>query len=102
VYRRDEPVLVRAELFKFCLEELILVVGYRLFIKNQNIGNIIVVDLAGVSRKSPIRPNSTYLFLEVLQHLHSFPFNKIELFQQLFHLCNLLGHRRAAFPIVLI
>src|SRR5579871_585371 len=46
--------------------------------------------------------SATYLLLEVFQYLHSFPLHEIQLLQQLFHPGNLIGHRRAAFSIVLI
>lgn len=49
MYCRDNAILVRAEFLKFRLEELILVVGNGLLVKNENIGNVVVMDLASIS-----------------------------------------------------
>ena len=56
-------------------------VGYGLFVENENIGDIVVMDLANVSGKKRILLFETYLLLEVFQYLHSFPLHEIQLLQ---------------------
>jgi len=40
-----KAVLMRSELFKLHFEKLVLVIGYGLFVQNQNIRDVIFMDL---------------------------------------------------------
>jgi hypothetical protein len=41
----EDPILVRAKLFEFLLEKLRLLVGDGLFVENENVADIVIVDL---------------------------------------------------------
>lgn len=43
--RLEQSVLVRPELLELGLEELVFLVGYRLLVQNQDIGDVIIVNL---------------------------------------------------------
>lgn len=43
--RLEQSVLMRPEFLKFCLEELILLIGYRFLVQNQNIRDVIGMNL---------------------------------------------------------
>jgi hypothetical protein len=44
----EYPILVRAKLFEFLLEKLRLLVGDGLFVQNENVADIVVVNLIGM------------------------------------------------------
>lgn len=45
--RLKQPILVWPEFLQFCLEQLVLVVGYGFFVQDQNLRDVISVNLDG-------------------------------------------------------
>lgn len=74
-----------SELFKLLLKQLSLVVGDGLFVKDQDLGNVVVVYLVDKSLAKLFSFSflfgahvaSTHLFLEVLEHLVAFSFDRV-------------------------
>lgn len=85
-----KPVLVRPELFQLLLEELVLVVGYRLLVEDQDLGYVVVVDLGAPHQFLLLYTcafwlrwcaawETPYLFFEISEDLVPFPLDKVEL-----------------------